>query len=102
MRSITAYYNWGRWVAECPEPDCFGAEQLDRNQTAFECNCVAPGVCRHSSLRCGAEAFVSWPDDPETIEAVCEPRPVNNRNWHPYETVEDLRRENLDHGLEVS
>lgn len=28
MRKAMAYYNYGRWVAECPEPDCMDARSV--------------------------------------------------------------------------
>lgn len=44
---------------------------------------------------------VVLPAEREAIEAALLARPdVATRNWHPGETVDDLRRENRDHGLE--
>ena len=102
MRNVPVFYNRGRWVARCPLDDCHAAEQLELDQTVFECNCTDPGACGHSPHRCGEEGFASWPEHPEEIEAICAPRPLENQNWTPGEFLEDLRRENIDHGLEVS
>lgn len=93
--------NWGRWVAACPRPFCTNAEQFGRcpdgtvgglGSDRFECR-VAYGGC---GLRCGVE----WPPNIADIEALVMPRTVPaTRNWLPGETVHDLLRENLTHGL---
>lgn len=85
---VTAYINYNRWVADCPNcgagiacvPDCSQA------------------VC----LECGERYDVSFPDATtrEAIEALLLMRPQRNRHWRPGETIEDLERENRDHGIE--
>ncbi len=77
-----AYLNHGRWVADCPEPYCGGAE-------------LASGglfVCAN----CKRAATIIWPDDKELIDQITAARPIpETRNWLPGETLEDLRQENM-------
>ena len=79
-----------RWLMECPDcHDCLFAEP----QWGFLCpNCA--NVANDGRYR-----PVVWPVDPAAIEAVLSVRPVENRNWTPGESLDDLRRENQEHGL---
>lgn len=81
-----AYFNHGRWVAECGRPDCPEAHK------------VAPGdsfICAN----CGWVGIVKFPDRVDDIERVLSKRPVpQTRNWWPWETVEMLEVENMLHG----
>ena len=81
-----AYVNHGRWVADCEA--CRSALR------------VSPGD-EFTCLECGHhDADVFWPDDWADIDAVLALRPsILNRNWLPGETLDDLRAENLEHGL---
>ncbi len=82
-----AYLDPGQWVADCPDPDCAGAE-LARD--LFVCS------------NCKRTAKVEWPDDRTLIDAATAVRPVpETRNWVPGETLDDLHRENLMHGVIV-
>lgn len=74
----------GRWLADCSL--CPGAELVE------------PGE-RMLCGSCGAVSTVKWPSEADTIESVLVERPVTNRFWFPGETVADLRRENIEHGL---
>lgn len=88
--AITAYINQGRWIAECP--DCHGAQLACRTDRRFLCN------------DCGNIAVgnlwrpVDWPVDLDRIEDVLTRRPVENQNWDPWQTAEDLQVENAAHG----
>jgi len=45
---------------------------------------------------------ISYPDEREEIERILLAREMaENQNWQVGETLEDLRRENVDHGLFV-
>lgn len=93
--------NHGRWVARCPRPFCTSAEQFGRcpdgtvgglHGLYFDCR-LEHGGC---GLRCAAD----WPPNVEDIERLILARPVpGTRNWHPGETLRDLLRENLAHGV---
>ena len=97
---MNVYYNWGRWVVHCPSLDCVGAERVVRGQTATVCQCHDVDLCDHGPL-CATPFTVQWPDDPEAIEAATAVRRIANRNWHPHETVTDLRVENQEHGVQI-
>lgn len=86
--SAKAYINHGRWVVDCPR--CNGGVKVSEQ----EAGCPD----------CGAELAVGWPDqaDRDAAEEVLAVRPTENRNWYPAtEDVDDLKAENLLHGLVV-
>lgn len=95
---IVAYVNHGRWIAECP--DCAGAQLVSELERRFWC------------LNCGNAAVnfawrhVRMPQKRTAIEAELVIRPAARseraitRNWLPGETVEDLQRENVEHGVD--
>ena len=88
-----AYVNHGRWVADCPDR-CGGAMLLDPN-LPYMC-----GECFNIIIG-GKWRLIQWPTDRLEIEMVLDKRPFSiNRNWWPVETVDDLKRENRDHGVE--
>ncbi len=83
--------NWGRWIARCPRPWCTNAMAVSPGQPWFRCD--GPGGC-------GWVARLSWPADPEAIEALLLMRPVERtRNWLPGETLETLLAENAAHDV---
>ena len=94
---VTAHINHGRWIVECGV--CHTAVLMDDQDLVFYC----PG--------CGTDAQwrrVVMPDAAERaeIERLLLLRPgwhdkAPTRNWTPGNSLEDLRRENLEHGLEV-
>lgn len=109
-----AYVYHGNWVADCPDPECgnvehlFGEErpkgQRTVRKTAFHCS------------NCGQLSLIEWSDQEAEIMAVLEQRPVpQTRNWYPAnhdtavrfrvehgQSVDQLRQENRDHGVEAS
>lgn len=79
----------GQWIARCPRPWCTNALLVERGQPEFACN---------GGLACGATAPLSWPADPDAIEAILLLRPVpTTRNWLPGETLQQLLEENAVH-----
>ncbi len=84
------YFNWGRWVADCPTPSCSNAEEYGRGLTDGSMVC---SFCHRMSK-------VVWPDDRAAIEKVLNGRPVpSTRNWTSDESVEQLTVENIEHGV---
>lgn len=81
-RTVAAYVNYGRWVADCPE--CNGGIACwDQNPA---------GCC----LDCGHIFTVEFPADADAATRVLakRTRPAN-RNWRPdQQDVDALRREN--------
>lgn len=97
MRSVTAYVYAGQWVARCVRDGCSSAEFHGQaanghigglTDSAFHCSA------------CGLVTAVDWPTERETIERILAARPApDTRNWLPQETLDDLMRENVAHGL---
>lgn len=71
MRAV-AYINWGRIVADCPNPDCTNALALDPGQSEFRC-----------LQGCGMVAQVEWPEDIGAIEASLADLPESQQQWRP-------------------
>lgn len=88
--AVVAYVNHGRWVADCPDPACAGAELVDPAEPLFYCL-----SCYNAAVG-GAWRPVRFPPRSarQAIEqALLERARPERRNWYPGETVEDLRRE---------
>ena len=94
--TIEAYINHSRWIADCPY--CSGAEMVDPHDKKFYCfNCLMIDVG-------GRPIRVKFPPKPtrEKIEAVLLKRPFEeNRNWFIHESLQNLKDENIEYGLEV-
>ena len=91
-----AYCNWGRWVADCPRPDCSSAEHAGDEGGAVGGLTGLAFHCSHCGLVCSA----SWPANVDDIERILAQRPVpSTRNWRPGETLHDLMAENIAHGV---
>jgi hypothetical protein len=97
LRAVV-YVSWGLWVADCPRPDCRGAEHFGHapitgavgglTQVGFAC------------ARCGLVCPSQWPDNAEDIWRLLQQRPIEEtRNWMPGEELADLVAENIAHGL---
>ena len=87
----------GRWVADCPSPICWSAQEVSREDRRYFC----PGCC--NAYVHGAFVNVMWPEDEQEIERLLMARPYEmNRFWHPYDTIELLRKENREHNVGVS
>lgn len=97
--SVIPRVNHGRWVVDCPSGDCRAG--LLVTATDFVCDCTDQGVCRHGPS-CGQMVAVVVPDDFAEIERLLLFRPaLENRNWSFGESVDDLKRENLVHGVRL-
>ena len=84
-KTIYAYINQGRWVADCP---CNGAE------------IVEPG----EDMLCGSCSMVStvaFPDEKtrQQIETALLKRHPLKQNWTVEETVAELEAQNIENGL---
>jgi hypothetical protein len=79
---VDARINAGRWIADC------------------RCNAGLPAWPSHDRVacpECGAEFLVRFPPNWEGIEAaLLLRRKVEERNWRPGETLDDLERANRD------
>lgn len=95
---VKAYVNHGCWVADCPEPGCGGAEDVDSSWPWLIC------------WRCGGG---KWPirfpgkSKHQNIESILSKRPLlkgpdgrKHFNWYARESLDDLRKQNADHGVD--
>jgi len=89
---VKAFVNKGNWLVICPH--CGGAEYAWEEGWFFCCS------CKNSYLGHRYRRLV-FPTDRAEIEAALVVRPLENRNWHITETVEDLERENKEHAGEL-
>ena len=94
---MTAYINHGRWVVDCSADDCEAVLFADR----AACECRDESVCDHSVVPCGALIEATFPPWRVDIDRLMNTRPRPNRNWSPGETLADLKRENLLHGVGI-
>lgn len=87
-RVTRAYVNRGRWIVEC---ECREAREAQ------------PGV-KQWSCSCSSQYSILWPSDTtrRKIEGLLAQRPPQNQNWWPWETIETLIAENLEHGCPAS
>ena len=98
---VSAFILDGRWVARC---ECGGQEVVDFNDPLFIC--LNPACYNISTGHYPRKVrFPSKKDRKKLAEILlARPNPVN-RNWDRNgvfgkpETIEDLERENTDHGL---
>jgi hypothetical protein len=92
---VLARINHNLWIADC---ECAGAEAVDPGQPEQGFFCFS---C-YNIIHGGLPRRVVYPKD--AVRAKLEQRlllrpDVLTRNWVPTETVEDLERENVAHGL---
>ena len=82
----SAFINSGRWICVC---DCGNAPSAD------------PAWVMALCFECGKEWAPTFPlpTTLDAIEAVLVQRPIQNRNWLPEQTVEDLQAENDAAGI---
>lgn len=127
-KKVKARYEWGRWIADCP--DCpnsaedvkpgdeflCGTEFPHKHATLFQKIQVQHGkkladryakvpdaIAREQAwargIVLGRVYKVVFPRNKKDIERVLRMRPVKNQNWSPGETLADLQRENKEHGI---
>lgn len=93
------YMNHGRWVVECSSLNCTAAEKVLAWQAVAVCDCRDRDFCQHATP-CATVIQLDWPADRAKIEAILVTRPVLNRNWYPWQSLEKLVEENVAHGLD--
>lgn len=80
MRAV-AFYDWGRWVADCPNPACTNALALELGQTAWFCHYLNPATGNVTG--CLTQAELVWPEDPASIMSSLAGQPESARQWRP-------------------
>jgi hypothetical protein len=93
---VRAFVSDSRWVVACPGPDCNGAQLASTETPYFMCV-----ECANIENN-GNWYNVIFHRSRARIESMLLRRPKVNRNWLLTETVADLQRENVDHGLDDS
>jgi len=88
---IFARINGGRWIVVC---DCGMSEAVWLALPLFYCH-----NCWNTAIG-GRWRPVAVPADRDEIQRLLVMRPYVNRAWIPGESVEDVRADNLAHGLE--
>jgi hypothetical protein len=116
---VRAYFYRGRWVGDCPVPECKNAEYLTveplfANRYTAESRWDRKDYFICSNLQCGTVTqSIVFPQDAGEIEDVLNRRPMAlTRNWYPAghitavshgiedgQTVAELIQENVDHGV---
>lgn len=82
------YVGAGCWLVRCP---CGDAPSVDPDWAEARC-CYCGRVFRHLQI----------PAEADAIETVLLRRPHPLRmNWHPAETLDDLKQENIAYGVDV-
>jgi hypothetical protein len=85
--------NHGRWIVDCLTPFCSGAVRVHHSETRATCS-----LCDNAER---GPLPIAWPDERGQIENVLLKRPApQTRNWSYPETVEDLQKENAEHGVD--
>lgn len=89
---LKARVDHARYIVDCP--NCKNAE------FAFEDSLFYCSVCHNSDIN-GQSRRVAMPIYRKEIEHILGKRKTINRHWWPSETIDDLKNENIKHGLEV-
>lgn len=120
--TVQAYFNFGRWVVECPKHGKNGATVVTRETTEYIAPCCYPGsiaqfvgvvknrittvpdTSARATARVQAQVNdeiyeVIFPAETDQILEIVSARPLQNQNWLPGETLEFLQAENDEHGV---
>ena len=91
--ALKAFVNHGRWIVACP---CGGAE-LAFDEGWIMCRSCFNGYMKHKFRR------VEFPEKEFRVqlENILLKRPLDNRNWTPRETLEQIAQENILHAEEL-
>ncbi len=90
---LKAFVNHGRWLVACP---CGGAEYAFTEGWMMCMSCFN-GYLKHKIRR------VEFPDPDfvAKLDDLLRVRPLDNRNWTPGETLEQIAQENIAHAGEL-
>lgn len=93
-----AYVNHGRWIVEC---QCRAAHEIRPGVKTWKCMMMVGDP--PTPVGCGSEYAVLWPAPKlrRQIEIILSTRPYALRNWWPWERLDQLISENLEHGCAV-
>lgn len=86
-----------RWIADCPDPECGGAEFVSFADPRFFCCECRNKAIDHAYL---PVELPSTTDRGDIEELLLARSSGESRNWLPSETVDDLLAQNRAHGVE--
>ncbi len=106
---MNAWVEYGRWIVDCSADDCGAVLFADRprfpednyGKLSLRCVCYDVAVCDHPAIPCGAPIEATFPPRRADIDRLLNSRRRPNRNWSPGETLADLKRDNLLHGVSI-
>jgi hypothetical protein len=75
-----AYYNYGRWVVDCPGDRCTNAKAVEPSQQQFVCR-FTNGAGQLDG--CDTIAPIDWPADPAEIQDEFAGLPESQQSWEP-------------------
>ena len=85
---VYARVNGGRWIADCPDPACNGAERVNADDPTFYCWSCYNASFAHRTARVIFPAAGMM----RSIEAALLDRPhVDFMSWEPGTTIQELR-----------
>jgi hypothetical protein len=84
MKAI-AYLNWGRWVADCPNPACTNALKVEPGQQDWECVYTTGPRDYPRTEGCRTRATLEWPTNIDDINRRTADLPESQRHWTPDE-----------------
>jgi hypothetical protein len=117
---IQVFINHGRYLARCPK--CENVHTVEAATRTLVCPVCWPGLLaqkmhidkfgaqvlmphfdmifetRDKAIAAGEEYALEFP--PADVMTILRPRNIENMNWLPGETLDDLRGENKEHGLD--
>lgn len=119
-----AWINHGRWIANCPScgqpaqvepsadahlfcrlcyPETYAVHFVPNAYGGFDPvpNDALRREYRAKMLADNIAPQVIYPDNRREIMEILRPRPLENMNWELHETADDLRAENIEHGIEA-
>ena len=80
--SAIAFYDWGSWKANCPNPACTNAMEIQPDQTTFHC-WYTPRRGGTPQDVCGTMTSIQWPPNRQEIEEELASLPPSQRSWTP-------------------
>ncbi len=119
-KKLLARMNYGRWIVDCPN----GCKTAEFAADTFVCSFCNPGVlafayqlrpdglydrvpdpakraeARMQAAAIGQVFLVEFPKEKQEIEKILRQRPLHNMNWRPGKSLAQLRKENVEHGLD--
>ena len=109
VMKIKPEMNHGRWIVRCPKSPNHAVQVFPRMDNTIVCGVCypdpdgsarrVPGALAHQMAEAAGNVHeIDWPHNLTDIEQALRFRPIENMNWFPDETLEQLEYENNIHG----